>query len=109
MLEDSILTLISIELDYVVIVIVGILEDFIVSNLRVQNMYATWEIDLYPSKRIWGCSNSALRHSNTRSTMLKLIYIISSIYKLKIKCFEYFLSIYQVGEKQTAYVVSWLV
>ena len=36
-------------------------------------------------------SNSNIQHSNTWSTPLKLIYIISSIYKQKIKCFEYFL------------------
>jgi len=36
-------------------------------------------------------SNTNIRHSNIRSTPLKLIYIISSIYKSKIKCFEYFL------------------
>jgi len=40
-------------------------------------------------------SNSTLRHSNTRSTPLKLIYNISSIYKPRIKCFEYFLPIHQ--------------
>ena len=35
-------------------------------------------------------SNSTLRYSNTRSTPLKLIYVISSIYKPKIKCFNTF-------------------
>ena len=45
-------------------------------------------------------SNSTLRHSNTRSSLLKLIYIISSIYKQKIKCFEYFLSIHQVRKNE---------
>ena len=35
--------------------------------------------------------NTNIRHSNTRSTPLKLIYIISSIYKSKIKYFEYVL------------------
>jgi len=39
--------------------------------------------------------NTTLRHSNTRSTLLKLIYIISSSYKPKIKFFEYFLPIHQ--------------
>ena len=39
-------------------------------------------------------SNTNIRHSNTRSTPLKLIYIISSIYKSKIMCFEYFLPIH---------------
>ena len=42
-------------------------------------------------------SNTTLRHSNTRSAPLKLIYIISSIYKAKIKCFEYFLPIHQAA------------
>ena len=47
-------------------------------------------------------SNTNIRHSNTRSTLLKLIYIILSIYKPKIKCFEYFLLMHQVGKKRTA-------
>jgi len=33
--------------------------------------------------------------------MLKLIYIISNIYKPKIKYFKYFLLLHQMGEKQT--------
>ena len=37
-------------------------------------------------------SNTNIRHSNTRFTPLKLIYIISSIYIPKIKCFIYFFS-----------------
>jgi len=44
--------------------------------------------------------NTNIRHSNTRSTRLKLIYIISSIYKPKIKCFEYFLPMHQVGKNE---------
>ena len=43
-------------------------------------------------------SNTILRHLNTRSTPLKLIYIISSIYKQKIKCFEYFLPVIKQGK-----------
>ena len=42
-------------------------------------------------------SNTIIRHSNTRSTPLKLIYIISSIHKPKIKCFEYFFPIHQTA------------
>ena len=47
------------------------------------------------------------RHSNTRSTPLELIYIILSIYKPKIMCFEYFLSIHQAAQNGPK-VVSWL-
>ena len=53
-------------------------------------------------------SNLTLRHSNTRSTPLKLIYIILSIYKSKIKCFEYFLPIHQAAQNGQPKVVSWL-
>ena len=52
-------------------------------------------------------SNSTLRHANTRSTLLKLIYIISSLYKPKIKCFEYFVPIHQVAQNGRPKVVSW--
>ena len=55
------------------------------------------DLSLNPSN-----SNTTLRHSNTRSTLLKLIYIISSMYKPEIKCFEYFLPMHQVEKKQTA-------
>ena len=52
----------------------------------------------------WDPSHSkfTLRHSNTRFIPLKLIYIISSIYKTKIKFFEYILPIHQIGKKRTA-------
>ena len=40
------------------------------------------------------------RHPNVRSTPLKLIYIISSTYKPKIKCFEDFLLAHQVEKKR---------
>ena len=43
-------------------------------------------------------SNTNIRHSNTIYTPLKMIYIISSIQKPKIKCFKYSLHIHQVGE-----------
>jgi len=49
-----------------------------------------------------------LQHSNKRFTLLTLIYIISSICKLKIKCFEYFLLIYQAAQNRRLKVVSWL-
>ena len=45
---------------------------------------------------------------NTRSTLLKLICIISSIYRQKIKCFEYFLPFYQATQNGRPKVVSWL-
>jgi len=55
--------------------------------------YICDEIDLCHSGRIRGqILPTQIRHSNTRSTSLKLIYIILSIYKSKIKCFEYFYS-----------------
>ena len=44
-----------------------------------------FEIESFPLKY-------NLRHPNARSIPLKLIYIISNIYKPKFKCFEYFLS-----------------
>ena len=53
-------------------------------------------------------SNTALRHSNPIFTPWKLIYIISSIYKPKIKCFEYFLSMHQAAQNGRSKVVSWL-
>jgi len=45
------------------------------------------------------------RYSNTRSTSLKLIYIISSFFKPKIKYFKYFLPMHQVG-KNAANIVN---
>ena len=53
-------------------------------------------------------SSTNIRYLNTRSTPLKLICIISSIYKSKIKCFEYFLLIYQEAQNGWLKVVSWL-
>ena len=53
-------------------------------------------------------SNTTLRHSNTRSIPLKLIYIIWNIYIPNIKCFEYFLPIHQATQNGWPKVVSWL-
>ena len=51
-------------------------------------------------------SNTNIPHSNKRSTPLKLIYIISSIYKAKIKYFKYFLLMHQVAQNEQPKVVS---
>ena len=57
---------------------------FCLNDISVRVRLVSFQKDLSPDA---SHSNSTLWHSNTRSTPLKLIYIISSIYKPKIKCF----------------------
>ena len=51
------------------------------------------EMEMNPSH-----SNLMLGHSNIKSTLLELIYIVKNALK-KFKYFEYFLLIHQVGAK----------
>ena len=53
-------------------------------------------------------SDNNIRHLNIRSTSLKLIYIISSIFKLKINHFGYFVPIHQAAQNRRPKVVSLL-
>ena len=72
---------------------------------RGRERLVSFQKDLMPNP---SHSNTNIRHLNTRSTPLKLIYIISSVYKPKIKCFEYFLSIHQAAQNERPKVVSCL-